>query len=124
MAFDDLILAPESLEKLLGGLTELGPALGPAAEAGLTGIRAWLEDAVAAKRAGDRERAVRAITVAMRGIAQLADSLDPREAAVMRAVATQFDSALQRGDAGEATRSVDLMRERSGARRKRDDAKA
>lgn len=121
MAREDLILAPESLEALVDGLGDLGPALGPAAAPGIEAVRVRLREAVAARADGDRDRAVGSITAAMSELARLADSLDPREAAMMRAVAQQFETALRRGDAGEATQSVNLMRERSGARKKRGD---
>jgi len=121
VAREDLILAPENLEALVDGLRDLGPALGPAAAPGLAAVRARLTDAVAARSSGDRDAAVAAITAAMRHLAELANALDPREAAMMRAVAAQFETALRRGDAVEATQSVNTMRERSGARKKRGD---
>ena len=121
MAHEDLILAPENLDALLAGLGELGPALGPAAASGLEAVREHLLEAQAARTVGDRDRAVGAITRAMRQLADLARAIDPSESATMRAIAGQFDSALRRGDAGEAAQSVNLMRERSGARKKRGD---
>jgi hypothetical protein len=121
MSREDLILAPESLEALVSGLGDLGPALGPGAAPGLEAVRMRLREAIAARGDGDRDRAVAAITAAMRELARLADALDPREAAMMRAVAQQFETALRRGDSGQASQSVNLMRERSGARKKRGD---
>jgi len=121
MAREDLILAPETLEAILGGLGDLGPALGPEAARGLESVRARLLEAQAARDDGDRDRAVAAITRAMRDIAALAQAIDPAEASMMRAIAGQFDTALRRGDAGEAAKTVDQMRERSGARKKRGD---
>ena len=121
MAREDLILGPESLETLLAGLGEIAVALGPEAGARLGAVRAELERALAARAAGDRARAVGAITAAMRSLATLADALDPDEARMMRAIAGQFESALRRDDPAEAAQSVDLMRERSGARKKRGD---
>lgn len=116
-----MILAPESLEALLGGLGDVAVALGPAARGGIGTVRTYLEQALAARQAGDRYRAVAAVTGAMRALAGLADALDPREAAVMRAIAGQFEVALRHGDSGGAVQSVDVMRERSGARKKRGD---
>jgi hypothetical protein len=121
MAQSDLILAPESLEALLGGLGEIVTALGPSAAGGMAAVRARLEAAVAARHAGERDRCIAEITAAMQALAGLADALDPREAALMRAVASQFEGALRRGDAAEAAQSVDRMRDRSGARKKRGD---
>jgi hypothetical protein len=121
MAREDLILAPETLEAILGGLGDLAPALGPEAARGLEAVRARLLEAQAAREGGDRDRAIAAITHAMRELAELAQAIDPAEASMMRAIAGQFDSALRRGDAGQAAKSVDLMRERSGARKKRGD---
>jgi len=121
MAHDDLILAPENLDALVAGLGEMALALGPTAAAGLDAVRSNLLEAQAAQAAGERDRAVIAITRAMRQLADLARAIDPNESAMMRAIATQFDAALRRGDAGEAAQSVDQMRERSGARKKRGD---
>jgi hypothetical protein len=115
LAIDELILAPESLEALLGTLGDLGPVLGPQAAGGLAAVRSHLERAAAARRAGERDRALGAIGDAMRDLAALADLLGPEEATMMRAIAARFQGALRRGDAGEAARSVDMMRERSGA---------
>lgn len=121
MASEDLLLAPESLETLIAGLAELGSALGPQAATGLAAVRSRLEGAAAARRAGDRDRALREITGAMRDLANLAASLDPQEATMMRALASSFESALGRGDAGRAAESIDEMRKRSGAVKKRGD---
>jgi hypothetical protein len=121
MSREELILAPESLEALAHGLGDLATALGPQAGPGLSAVRARLDEAVAARRDGDRDRAVAAITAAMLELARLADVLDSGEAAMMRAVAAQFETALRRGDAGVAAQSVNVMRERSGARKKRGD---
>jgi hypothetical protein len=115
MAREDLVLAPESLEALLGGLGDLAPVLGPHAAPGLATVRARLEEAAAARRRGDRDAAVTATLAAMRGLAELATGLDAQEAAMMRGIASRFESALKRGDPGEAAQSVDLMRQRSGA---------
>ncbi|MEW6272589.1 MAG: hypothetical protein AB1689_25195 [Thermodesulfobacteriota bacterium] len=121
MAKEDLLLAPESLEALIAGLAELGVVFGPQAAPGLAQVRGRLEHAVAAQRAGQRERAITEITAAMRLLAELASTLDPQEAAMMRALAGQFESALARGDAAHAAESVDAMRRRSGAVKKRGD---
>ncbi len=56
-----------------------------------------------------------------RAFEELADTLDPQEAAMMRAIAGQFEQALRRGDAAHAADSVDAMRKRSGAVKKRGD---
>ena len=121
MAREDLLLAPESLEALMGGLRELEVALGPAAKERLAAIRAQLEGVRAARDAGRRDEAVAGVLFAMRGVADLATALDPREAEAMRALSSGFESALRRGDAGHAAENVDAMRVRSGATKKRDD---
>ncbi|MEI8360127.1 MAG: hypothetical protein WCH13_16785 [Deltaproteobacteria bacterium] len=121
MAREDLILGPESLETLIAGLGDLRTALGSRAAPGLEAVRDDLRRALAARQGGDRDGAIEGITTAMRRLAGLADLLDPAEASMMRAVASQFEGALRRGEAGDAARSVDLMRERSGARKKRGD---
>lgn len=121
MAVEDLILGPESLEALIEGLGEIALALGSGAAAGLAAVEADLRTALAARAAGDQSGALTAISAAMSRLAGLADLLDPAEAAMMRAVARQFDQALRRNDPGDAARSLTLMRERSGARKKRGD---
>lgn len=121
MAREDLILGPESLEALVAGLGDLSLALGPQAGPGLDAVRDELRRAIASREAGDRDASIDGIMKAMRRIAGLADLLDPAEAAMMRAVASQFEGALRRGEAGDAAKSLDLMRERSGARKKRGD---
>lgn len=119
MAREDLLLAPESLEQMVAGLADLGPALGPAALPGLARVRARLEAAIASQRDGNRAAAIGNITAAMRDLAELANLLDPAEAAAMSAMARQFEGALRGGDAPTAAQSVQHMRERSGAVKKR-----
>lgn len=121
MAREDLLLAPESLEALIAGLSDLGVVFGPQAAPGLARVRQQLEAALAARKAGDVARAVDAITSAMRTLAELADGLDPREAAIMRAIAERFTGALRSGDAAQAAEQVDTMRKQSGAVKKRGD---
>jgi hypothetical protein len=120
MAREDLLLAPESLETLIAGLGDLAPAFGADALPGLARVRATLEEAVAAQRRGDRANAIVQITAAMRGLAELATRLDPQEAAAMSGLASQFERALRGGDAPSAAQSVERMRERSGAVKRRD----
>jgi hypothetical protein len=119
MAREDLLLAPESLEQMVAGLADLGPALGPAAAPGLARVRSKLEAAIAAQRDGNRALAVGHITAAMRDLAELAVLLDPAEAAAMTAMARQFEGALRGGDEPTAAQSIERMRERSGAVKKR-----
>jgi len=121
VARENLLLAPESLEALIAGLGDLRLAFGPQAEPGLEAVRVRLTAALAAQKEGDVPRAVAEITAAMGLLAELADRLDPQEAAMMRAIAGQFTQALQRGDAAHAADSVDAMRKRSGAVKKRGD---
>ena len=121
MAREDLLLAPETLEALIAGMGDLGLAFGPQAAPGLARVRATLEQALAAQKAADAPRAIAAITAAMHQLAELATTLDPQEAAMMRAIASQFESSLRRGDAAHAADSVDTMRKHSGAVKKRGD---
>ena len=121
MAREDLLLAPESLEALIAGMAELGVALGPQAGPGLVEVRARLEQALAARKGGDGREPSSEITARDAALAELAETLDPQEAAMMRALAGQFEQALRRGDAAHAADSVDAMRKRSGAVKKRGD---
>ena len=123
MAREDLLLAPESLEALLLGLDDVKKALGgdAAAVAGLERVRQSLQGAVAARADGRTEQAVQSVLTALQELAALAGSLGPAEAAAMQAVASNFQSALRRGDAGHAADSVNSMRKQSGAVKKRGD---
>jgi hypothetical protein len=121
MAREDLLLAPESLEALISGFGDLAMALGPKAAAGLGGIKARLEHAVALRQDGKPDEAVAEVLAAMQGLAQLATVLDPAEAEAMKMLAGSFQSALKGGQAGHAAESVDSMRKRSGAVKKRGD---
>ena len=121
MAREDLLLAPESLEALIAGFGDLATALGPNAAAGLESIKARLEQAVTMRRDGRVEEAVAQVLTAMQEWAQLATTLDPGEAQAMQALASTFQSALRGGKPAHAAESVDAMRERSGAKKKRGD---
>jgi hypothetical protein len=121
VAREDLLLAPESLEALIAGLRDLAVVFGPQAAPALANVRSRLEAAVGARKAGDTRRAIAEITTAMQALARLADTLDPNEAAMMRAIASRFETALGRGDSAEAADSVDAMRKKSGAVKKRGD---
>jgi hypothetical protein len=121
MARESLLLAPESLEALLAGFGDLETALGPAAAGGLAAVRSRLERAIAVRADGRPEEAVAEVLEAMKGLAALASSLGPDEARAMQALASNFGSAMAGGDAARAAESVDSMRQRSGAVKKRGD---
>ncbi len=121
MAREDLLLAPESLEALIAGFGDLATALGPAAAAGLGAIKVRLERAVTLRGDGRSQEAVAEVLGAMQALAQLAVSLDPAEAEAMQALAGTFQSALQGGKPAHAAESVDSMRKKSGAVKKRGD---
>jgi hypothetical protein len=121
VAREDLLLAPESLEALIANLGDLAVVFGPQAAPGLGVVKTRLETALGARRAGDTPRAIAEITAAMQALAKLADGLDPQEAAALRALAARVETALRRGDAAEAADSVDAMRKKSGAVKKRGD---
>jgi hypothetical protein len=78
---------PEALETLLTRLPELEAVLGPQAKGGLDAVQVLLQEAVAARAAGDVPRAVRCVGQAMDTLSQLADRLDPHEALLMRMLA-------------------------------------
>lgn len=121
MAREDLLLAPESLEALIAGFAELETALGPEAAAPLAGVKARLESAITLRQDGQTEAAVGEIMAAMQGIAQIAMSLDPGEAQAMQALAANFQQAMVGGQPARAAESVDSMRKKSGAQKKRGD---
>ena len=106
---------PESLNTLLTRLPELEIVLGPQAKPGLLMVQQLLQEAVAARADGDVPKAGVKIGAAMDTLAQLADVLDPQEAALMRMLSVQFKQALSLGDQSEARRVSDVMRQNSGA---------
>ena len=109
---------PPVLEMLLTRLDELAAVVGPAAAPRLGAVREGLTRALALQRRGDVPAAMQAIAAAMQELAEIAGALDPAEAGVMRAIAQQFGAAPARGETGEMERTSELMRERSGARRR------
>ena len=106
---------PESLHALLTRLPELEIVLGPQSRSGLHAVQKLLQEAVAARGDGDVPKATAKIGTAMDTLAQLADGLDPQEAALMRMLSAQFRQALTVGDMSETRRVSDVMRKRSGA---------
>ncbi len=120
MAREDLLLAPEGLEALRTALGGLVPALGPEHRGRLAAIGTTLDLAIAARADGDTARALESVIQAIRQLAELGDVLGGSEGQMMRAVAARFEGALARGDGADAAQMVDTMRERSGARRRRD----
>lgn len=121
MAREDLLLAPESLEALISGFADLEQALGAQASVPLKGVKERLERAVALRQDGQTEAAVGEIMAAMQGIAEIAMSLDPGEAQAMQALAANFQQAMVGGQPARAAESVDSMRQKSGAQKKRGD---
>jgi hypothetical protein len=112
--------SPPVLEMLLTRLDELAIVVGPVAAPRLAAVRTGLTRAVALRARGDVPGAMQAIAAAMQELANIATVLDPAEAGVMRAVAAQFGAALARGETSEMQRTSELMRERSGTRKKEE----
>ena len=110
---------PTALEHLVDALSELQTVLGEAGRQVLPVIQARLAEAMAARDRGDPVATMNAIGAAMEQLAALAERLDPQEAAMMRAVAGHFGTALLRGDLPEAKDGMDVMLERSGARERK-----
>ena len=106
---------PESLNALLTRLPELELVLGPQSRPGLHAVQKLLQEAIAARADGDVPKAAAKIGTAMDTLSQLADGLDPQEAALMRMLSAQFRQALTMGDTSETKRVSDVMRKRSGA---------
>lgn len=111
---------PESLSTLLTRLPEVALALGPNARPGMLAVQKLLEEAVAARGRGDVPGATKKIGAAMHRLSQLAATLDPREAVLMRLLSDQFQNALSSGDHGAARRVSDVMRKNSGATIKKE----
>ena len=100
---------------LLTRLPELEIVLGPQSKSGLHMVQKLLQEAIAARAAADVPKATSKIGTAMDTLSQLADGLDPQEAALMRMLSAQFRQALTMGDMSETQRVSDVMRKRSGA---------
>lgn len=73
-----------------------------------------MAEAVACYRNGDAHGAIDIIRSAMESLATLAVSLDPTEAALMRAISDHFSSALLAGDKHTAKNAVNVMRHKAG----------
>jgi hypothetical protein len=112
---------PPALETLLARLDELAVVVGPAAAPRLEAVRDGLARALALRTRGDVPAAMQAIAAAMQELAGLAAALDPAEAGIMQAVVRRFAAAAGRGATDEMTRTSDVMRERSGARKVEDE---
>lgn len=110
-----------ALEAVLMRIDELPVVLGPSATPMIGVIRAALLEALAARDRGQQSVAVAAIGKAMNALSALADTLDPAEAVMMRAVAQSFRAALLRGDYARAKETAAVMMQKSGAvERKKD----
>jgi hypothetical protein len=121
MAHKDEPEIPVALENVVTRLDELHAVLGAHVAPALAAVRTALISAMAARDRGDVADTVGQIGAAMDRLAALADQLDPGEAALMRAVAGTFRSALLRGDAASAKQTAAVMFEKSGAvERKKD----
>jgi hypothetical protein len=110
-----LIDFPEALEALFSRIGELKVVLGTAAEPSLAEVERLLREGLAARGRGDPHAAINQIAQAMDRLAAIASSNDPREGALMRAVAERFRQALRRGAVAEAREAAGVMRERSGS---------
>jgi hypothetical protein len=110
---------PLALEQVVEGLGELRTVLGEQAAPVIDAVQMRLIEAMAARDRGDPAAALGALGQAMDQLAGLADRLDPAEAALMRAVSTQFRAALLLGSVPEAKQGLDVMFERSGAKERK-----
>lgn len=110
-----------AIETLATRMDELITVFGPAATPVIERVRQRLIGAMAARDRGDGDTAMSQIGSAMAELTQLAGTLDPAEAGLMRSVADGFQRALQRRSEGEARERAAFMMQRSGAvARKKD----
>ncbi len=119
MSDDHEPIVPVALEQVIPALAELETVLGEPARAVIPVVQARLTAAMAARDRGDPVEVLRLIGQAMAELAALADRLDAQEAGLMRVVADRFRAALLRGDMPEAKQDLDIMFDRSGAKRRR-----
>jgi len=110
-----LVDFPEALEALFSRMGELKVVLGPKAAPGVGEVERHLREGLAARERGDMHGAITKISQAMDFLAGLAADADPAEGAMMRAVAERFKQALAHGALGEAKKTAEVMRERSGS---------
>ena len=110
-----LIEFPEALDAFFSRIGELKAMLGAAAAPEVDAVAELLREGLAARERGDASNAIARIGTAMDRLAALAESADPAEGAMMRAVADHFRRALGRGAVGEAREAAERMRERSGS---------
>ncbi len=106
--------ADESLLKLADNLGELEIVVGEKARPVIAQVRVELAEAVNRRGRGDVPGALGLIRQAMQRLASLGGELDPREGAMMRAIAQSFGAALSFGDKGAAKEAVSLMRRKAG----------
>src|SRR5438132_235783 len=102
MAHKDELEISAALESVALRLDDLQSVLGSHVAPALASVRAALISAMAARDRGDMPATVRQISDAMDRLTALADQLDPDDAALMRAVADTFRTALLRGDTARA----------------------
>ena len=106
---------PLALDMFVTRLGELEVVLGSQVRPVLAEIRQTLILALAARDRGDKAGAIDRIGSAMDRLSAMADELDPAEAALMRALAHNFRTALKRGDHTQAKHSAAVMFQKSGA---------
>jgi hypothetical protein len=107
---------PEALEVLVSRIPELRVMFGERGAAAMAAVEDDLRLALGARGRGDPGQAVSLLARAMDRLAALADTLDPAEGTLMRALVERFRHALSRGRASEARQAADAMREKSGAK--------
>jgi hypothetical protein len=105
---------PDSFVQLVQRLGELEVVIGPQARPVVAEVQSRLREALAARERGDVAGALAIIGSAMGRLAELANTLDAGEGALMRAIAGSFAQALGAGDKGGAKRAVDVMRNKAG----------
>ena len=106
---------PIAIESVVARLGDFEVVLGAHAAPVVAAVRTQLTAAMAARDRGDVPDAIAQIGQAMDRLAALADTLDPAEAMLMRALAQSFRGALLRGDEAGVRQTAAIMFEKSGA---------
>jgi hypothetical protein len=106
---------PEALEAFFSRVGELKHALGPTGTARIGAIEAVIAEGLAARDRGDSATALSRIVDAMRMLADAAADGRTPEAAMLRAMAERFRSAVAHADVSQAKDAAEVMRVQSGS---------
>ncbi|RMF21047.1 MAG: hypothetical protein D6760_10265 [Deltaproteobacteria bacterium] len=106
-----------TVERLLGGLSDLQQALGAECKPVLDRVRVELQAAAAARDRGERAAAAGLVASALTELALLGERIGPAEGALMQALSQAFVAGLARNDRDAVERVLREIEGRAGKRR-------